>query len=148
MLKKRWAIGFCKDLIYALLGKGCGVSRNDERVDTLAYITCEVQHRIYLILNTYAATTNILKVQIKTIKHYQLILCLFKYHIYCRVCLYALYPQLEILLDILKSPLSKYYHGNTTENIIKHSVSQHLNDISQFQMHLMLFYQVWYGTNF
>lgn len=31
-------MGFCKHLIYAALGSGCSVSRNDESADTLAYI--------------------------------------------------------------------------------------------------------------
>lgn len=57
-------MGFCTDLIYAPLGRGCGVSRNDESVDTLAYITWEVvsAQRIYFKLNTYfmSITTNIL----------------------------------------------------------------------------------------
>lgn len=57
-------MGFCKDLIYALLGRGCGVSRNDESVDTLVYITWEVvaAERIYFKLNTYFTSirTNIL----------------------------------------------------------------------------------------
>lgn len=35
-------MGFCKDLIYAPLGRGCGVSRNDESVDTLVYIIWKV----------------------------------------------------------------------------------------------------------
>lgn len=55
-------MGFCKNLIYVLLGRGCGVSRNDEGVDTLAYITWKAvtARRIYFKLNTYfiAITTN------------------------------------------------------------------------------------------
>lgn len=62
-------MGFCKDLIYAPLGRGCGVSRNDESVDTLAYITWKVvtAQRIYLKLNTLTITTNILYDENKTI---------------------------------------------------------------------------------
>lgn len=43
-----------KGLIHAPLGRGCGVSRNDESVDTLAYITPKVVPtlRIYLKLNS------------------------------------------------------------------------------------------------
>lgn len=66
-------MGFCKDLIYALLGRGCGVSRNDESVDTLVYITWQVvaAQRIYFKLNTYftSITTNILQEK-KTIEEY------------------------------------------------------------------------------
>lgn len=57
-------MGFCEDLIYAPLGRGCGVSRNDESVDTLAYITWKVvtAKRIYFKLHTYfmSITTNTL----------------------------------------------------------------------------------------
>lgn len=64
-------MGFCKDLIYAPLGRGCGVSRNDESGDTLAYITWKVvtAHRIYLRLNTYlmSITRNILHDENKSI---------------------------------------------------------------------------------
>lgn len=63
-------MGFCKDLIYAPLGRGCGVSRNDESVDTLAYITWKAVTalRIYFKLNTYfmSITTNILHDENKT----------------------------------------------------------------------------------
>lgn len=48
-------MGFCEDLMYAPLGSGCGVSRNDESVDTLAYITRKVEtaNRIYYKLSAY-----------------------------------------------------------------------------------------------
>lgn len=63
-------MGFCKNLIYALLGRGCGVSRNDESADTLAYITWKAvtAHRIYFKLNTYfmSITTTILQDESKT----------------------------------------------------------------------------------
>lgn len=45
---------FCEDLIYEPLGRGCGVSRNDESVDTLEYITWKVvtAQRIFVSITT------------------------------------------------------------------------------------------------
>lgn len=50
-------MGFCEDLIYEPLGRGCGVSRNDESVDTLEYITWKVvtaQRTLCVYYNKYS----------------------------------------------------------------------------------------------